>query len=117
MRHEGWSYQIDIFDENQVANDPKDPWSANCAIPELLFEQTDKFHKKFPSFKIIKNEKNEGFIFPLSGGVIAKTKLPEFPTWFLKVVYSIDKLLIKLFPNIFALGRSVVIKNIKTNAN
>jgi SAM-dependent methyltransferase len=114
MRHEGWSYQIDIFDENQTANDPKDPWSANCAIPELLFEQSNQFHIKFPSLKIIKNEKNEGFIFPLSGGVIAKTKLPELPTWFLKIVSFIDKILIKLFPNIFALGRSVVIQKIKS---
>ena len=113
MRHEGWSYKIDIFDENQIANDPNDPWSANCAIPELLFEQTNQFHCKFPFLKIIKNEKNEGFIFPLSGGVIAKTKLPELPNWFLKAIYFIDKFLIKLLPNIFALGRSVVIqKNI-----
>ena len=113
MHHEGWSYEIDIFDENQIANDPKDPWSANCAIPELLFEQADQFHSKFPSLQIIKNEKNEGFIFPLSGGVIAKTKIPELPTWFLKAVYLIDKLLVKLLPNIFALGRSVIIqKNI-----
>ena len=63
MRHEGWSYQIDIFDENQIANDPKDPWSANCAIPELLFEQADKFHIKFPSFHIIKNEKMKALSF------------------------------------------------------
>lgn len=112
MRHEGWSYQIDIFDENQIANDPKDPWSANCAIPELLFDQADQFHDKFPFLQIIKNEKNEGFIFPLSGGVIAKTKIPELPTWFLKIIYFVDKLLIKLMPNIFALGRSVVIQKI-----
>ena len=110
MRHEGWSYQIDVFDENKIANDPTDPWSANCAIPELLFEQTNRFHEKFPNLKIIKNEKNEGFIFPLSGGVIAKKKLPELPTWLLRCIYILDKLLIKLFPNVFALGRSVVIQ-------
>lgn len=109
MRHEGWTYQIDIYDENQIANDPKDPWSANCAIPELLFEQSNKFHIKFPSLEIIKNQKNEGFIFPLSGGVIAKNKIPELPIWFLVIIHSIDKVLIKLLPNVFALGRSVVI--------
>ena len=57
MRHEGWSYQIDVFDENKIANDPTDPWSANCAIPELLFEQPNRFHEKFPNLNIIKNEK------------------------------------------------------------
>jgi hypothetical protein len=112
MRHEGWSYQIDIFDETQIANDPSDPWSANCAIPELLFEQTDKFHNKFKSLKILRNIKNEGLIFPLSGGVVAKTNLPELPIWFLKCVYFVDKIIIKLFPNVFALGRSVVVQKI-----
>ena len=55
-------------------------------------------------------KKNEGFIFPLSGGVIAKKKLPELPTWLLRCIYTLDKVLIKLFPNIFALGRSVVVQ-------
>ena len=63
MRHEGWSYQIDIFDENQIANDPKDPWSANCAIPELLFEQANQFHSKFPSLKLLKMKRMKVLFF------------------------------------------------------
>ena len=39
MSHEGWSYDVDVFDKETVANDPRDPWSANCAIPQLLFRE------------------------------------------------------------------------------
>jgi SAM-dependent methyltransferase len=112
MRHEGWSYNVDVFDEKAVANDPSDLWSANCAIPELLFEQTDKFEKIFTSLKVEFNKKNEFLIFPLSGGVISKTKIPELPYWLLTMANAIDKVLISIFPNIFATGRSVVIKKI-----
>ena len=63
-------------------NDANDLWSANCAIPEILFNNENKFHKTFPFFKIIKNDLNECLIFPLSGGVISKTKMIELPYFF-----------------------------------
>lgn len=47
MRHEGWTYQIDIYDENQIANDPKDPWSANCAIPNYSSNKATNFTLNF----------------------------------------------------------------------
>jgi len=109
-RHEGWSYETDVFNEDQIANDPRDPWSANCAIPDPLFEQEDLFHVKFPQLQIIKNQRNECLLFPLSGGVIAKTRVPKLPFWLLRLVSYLDKVLIWIAPNIFALGRSVVIR-------
>ncbi|WP_299483534.1 class I SAM-dependent methyltransferase [uncultured Roseibium sp.] len=112
MRHEGWSYDVDVFDDTVVANDPSDPWSANCAIPELLFEKEDKFHSEFPGLKISVNEKNECLLFPLSGGVIAKTRVPELPSGVLEAVSALDSVLTKLAPDVFALGRSVVIEKI-----
>ena len=110
MKHEGWSYDVDVFDDRAVANDPSDPWSANCAIPELIFEQSQKFHRKFQKLKIEKNVKNECFLFTLSGGVIAKTNVLELPKFLLRIVDLFDRFLVKLFPGIFALGRSVVIR-------
>jgi SAM-dependent methyltransferase len=68
MRYEGWSYDVDVFDPNSIANDPNDPWSANCAIPYLIFESSERFHLSFPSLRIVKNQKCDGLIFPLSGG-------------------------------------------------
>ena len=84
--------------------------SANCAIPELIFEQSGKFHSKFQKLKIEKNVKNECLLFPLSGGVVAKTNVPELPKFLLRIVDLFDRFLVKLFPDIFALGRSVVIR-------
>jgi SAM-dependent methyltransferase len=112
MRHEGWSYDVDVFDKNAIANDPSDLWSANCAVPELLFEQAGRFEHEFRSLKIELNQKNEFLIFPLSGGVIAKAGVPQLPAWILNLASRLDKVLTSLFPNIFAMGRSVVIRKI-----
>ena len=113
MKHEGWNYDVNVFDENEILNNPNDLWSANCAIPEMLFEDEGKFKKNFPFFEIIKNDLNECFIFPLSGGVISKTKVIELPYFILKIIDKIDAFLIYLAPKIFACGRSVVLQKIK----
>ena len=67
---------------------------------------------KFDEFKIIKNEVNEFLLFPLSGGVISKTKTINLPFWVLGLIEKFDRLLILFFPKVFALGRSVVLKKI-----
>lgn len=113
MRHEGWSYDVDVFDESAIANDPADLWSANCAIPELLFEQEKKFETVFSTLKIELNKKGEFLIFPLSGGVISKTKVPELPTFLLNIANRIDYLLAGILPSVFAMGRSVVIRKVE----
>ncbi len=112
MRHEGWSYNVDIFNINEIANDPNDLWSANCAIPELLFTKHAEFEKTFPQLKIQHHKMMECLIFPLSGGVISKIKVPEIPTSILKFINYIDKILISIAPNLFALGQSLAIKKI-----
>jgi len=112
MRHEGYSYDVDVFNKIIIANNPDDPWSANCAIPEMLFSTHDKFHQAIPNLKIIKNELCECFIFPLSGGVIAKTKTINLPEFVLNIVNFIDTILVKVFPSIFALARRVVIQKV-----
>jgi SAM-dependent methyltransferase len=110
MRHEGWSYDVDVFNENEVTNDPGDPWSANCAIPELLFGSTEDFEAKVPGYKIVKNELNECLLFPASGGVIAKTPVPELPTVILKALGGLDRILVGVAPGLFAFGRSIVLQ-------
>lgn len=110
MKHEGWSYEVDLYSNQKPSNDPRDPWSANCAIPQILFDDPQKFESHFKDLKIIKNELTEFSIFPLSGGVIAKTKTIPLPRWALKVCHWIDQALIALFPGIFAMGRKVVLQ-------
>jgi SAM-dependent methyltransferase len=110
MRHEGWSYDVDVFDEHEIVNDERDLWSANCAVPELLFTEKAKFEQTFPRLQIQVNQPCECILFPLSGGVIAKTKVPEMPTFVLSLVLLLDSFLVWLAPNIFSLGRRVVIR-------
>lgn len=110
MRHEGWSYDVDVFDDRSIVNDINDLWSANCAVPEMLFTNSVRFEQVFPQLKVEINELCECLIFPLSGGVISKTRIPELPNSLLKVILLIDRLLIRIAPKFFALGRRVVIR-------
>lgn len=112
MRHEGWSYDVDVFDPVAIVNDPADLWSANCAVPELLFHDEKRFEETFPQLSIIHNKCCEFLLFPISGGVIAKTAVPELPGWMLNSVLQIDQLLTGVAPNLFALGRQVVLKKV-----
>jgi ubiquinone/menaquinone biosynthesis C-methylase UbiE len=50
MRHEGYSFDVNVFDPDEVCTDPHDLWSANCAIPNLLFDNPGKFHAQVPQF-------------------------------------------------------------------
>ena len=110
MKHEGYSYDVDVFNYQTVCNDKDDLWSANCAIPELLFHDENKFSSFFKGLKIEYQKNTEFSIFPLSGGVVSKVKLLEMPSWLLDIFNAIDKFLIFLFPEIFSFGKRVVIR-------
>src|SRR6185437_5035517 len=73
MRHEGWNYAVDVFDDKAIVNNPKDPTSPNIAVPELLFSDAKRFESHVDGFQVVKNELCEFFSFALSGGVNAKT--------------------------------------------
>ena len=112
LRHEGYSYDVDIFNTESIVNDKNDLWSANCAVPEILLSNEKEFEDFFKGLEVQLNEPCEFMIFPLSGGVISKTKVPRLPNFLLKFADLIDRLLIKMLPSIFALGRRAVIKKI-----
>ena len=110
MRHEGYSFEADVFNEEVVCTNVNDLWSANCAIPNLLFDNEGKFNKKAPYFEIIRNKYCEFLIFLNSGGVIAKTFYIPLPLFLLEIIKITDDILIKMFPRIFALQRQIVLK-------
>jgi SAM-dependent methyltransferase len=116
MRHEGWNYDIDVFDINAVVNDPNDPWSGNNAISQLLFDKNrQKFENNFKSLNVIVDKPCECFVFPLSGGVTAKTKVPRLPYRLLKAFNKLDCILVGIAPQIFALSRRIVLKKLPNN--
>lgn len=109
MKHEGWDYSKNVFDPLITANQINDPWSGNCAIPELLFSNHKKFQNE-TGFEIVQDKFSEVFIFPLSGGVIAKAKTIQLPKIVLEIIHKIDQFLVWLSPSFFALGRQVVLR-------
>jgi SAM-dependent methyltransferase len=112
MRKEGYSYDVNVFDENAVLSDPTNPWAANAAIPNLLFDNPSRFHKEISTFRIERDEYSEFLLFFNSGGVTAKTPYIPLPYWALKVVKALDSLLIRFSKNTFALQRSIVLKKV-----
>lgn len=112
MRHEGYNFDADPFDESTVANDPADLWSANCAIPNLLFDDMPRFRREIPGFTTERPVYREFSIFLNSGGVIAKTFFIPLPRVLLHLQYAIDTVLTTLFPRIFALQMHVVLTKV-----
>jgi SAM-dependent methyltransferase len=110
MRHEGYSYEPNVFDPEVVCNDPLDPWSANCAIPNLLFDDPTKFEKDVAGFRIVHSSFSECVGMINSGGVIAKTMYVPLPELLLGVVSGLDSLLTRCFPKLFAMQRQIVLE-------
>ena len=91
-------------------NDPADPWSGNNAISHVMFRDRSVFQKNAPGYQIVHDIFAECMTFPLSGGVTAKIKTVELPMAALKIIDWIDRKLCRLWPMMFAMGRSVVLR-------
>ncbi len=114
MRHEGYSFEVDVFNRDLVCTDPNDLWSANCAIPNLLFDDESRFHSNVSQFRIEHKSFSEFFTFINSGGVIAKTAFVPLPVWGLKIIEKIDGILANTLPSVFALQRQIVLRKVSS---
>ena len=61
-------------------------------------------------FSVEYEKLTECLIFLNSGGVTSKTKYIPMNKFFLNILYGIDKIIVKLFPSIFCMGRRIVLK-------
>lgn len=113
MRHEGYSFHVNVFDENSVCTDPDDPWAGNNAIPRLLFDRRDNFLRSQPGWRILRDSPCECLMFLNSGGVTAKTAYLPLPELVLKSVEVLDNFLAKLAPNLLALGRRIALQKLE----
>jgi len=114
MKHEGFDFTLNVWDEKIPKSDEKDPWAGNIAVPHLIFDDKKKFKENLGNlFSLEFEELTECLIFLNSGGVTSKTFYISMPNILLNVLRLIDKLLIKFFPNIFCMGRRIVLKNKK----
>lgn len=68
LHHEGMDWNIDPFEKGWLEKD-KNRFQDNQAIPSLIFERyKHRFAENFPGLKIIKKERTDFIIYPLSGG-------------------------------------------------
>ena len=113
MRHEGFDFTVDVWDEKKPKSDETDVWSGNIAVSNLIFDNKSLFKEKMSNyFSLEYEELCECLIFLNSGGVTSKTFYIPMNHFFMKILDMIDKILIKIFPNIFCMGRKIVlIKN------
>lgn len=109
-RVEGYSYDVDVFDPSAVLSDPKKPWEANNAVPDLLFDDVSEFHRRVPRFEVVEQRFGECLLFLNSGGVTHKTVSIPLPEVGLRLLDRIDRVLTRLAPSVFALQRSVVLR-------
>jgi SAM-dependent methyltransferase len=109
-QHEGYSYEVDVFDPAAVANDPQDPWSGNNAVSNLLFDDKAEFATHFSDLRVVSDTPCEALLFILSGGVTAKIPVPELPTRLLDCIAALDRLAVAVAAPLFALSRQTVLR-------
>ena len=110
MKHEGFDFTMNVWDEKEPKSDEHDIWAGNIAVPHLIFDNKDDFNKNLGNQFEIKYEKlTECLIFLNSGGVSSKTFYIPMNNFFIKLLDIMDLILTKSFPKIFAMGRRLVL--------
>ena len=113
MKHEGFDFTVNVWDDNKAASDEGNAWHGNIAVPHLIFDDKDKFNANIGKlFKIDYEKLSECFIFLNSGGVTSKTKFIPMSRTFLNILNLVDNILIKLFPSIFCMGRKMILTKV-----
>ena len=110
--HESFDWSADPFDPTRPCNDPKDPWSANCAIPNLLFDDLAKFTQHYPMFAVTETGVSEFFIHFNNGGISARVPYLPLPEAALRVVDAIDDRLVAIAPRVFAAQCRVALRRL-----
>jgi SAM-dependent methyltransferase len=90
LHHEGMDWNIDLF-KKECSRENRNHLHGNQAIPTLIFERDKQLlAKNFPRLKIIKKERMDCMIYPLSGGFHYPSLCPLF-------LYNVLEYLEKLF--------------------
>jgi ubiquinone/menaquinone biosynthesis C-methylase UbiE len=111
MKHEGFDFTVNPWDSKYPKSSEEDAWHGNIAVSNLIFDDKLNFKNNLGELFEVKYEKlTESLIFLNSGGATSKTFYIPMNYFFLKLLHNIDKILIKLMPNIFCMGRRIVLK-------
>lgn len=89
FHHEGMQWKIDFSNGNGTGK-KKNHFHGNQAIPTLIFEREKQFlAKKIPRLRIIRKEKMDCLIYPLSGGF-------HYASLFPMIMYNVFRFLERL---------------------
>ena len=110
MKHEGFDFTINVWDEKSPKSDEKDVWAGNIAVSNLIFDDKKKFNENLGHLFSLEYEKLvECLVFLNSGGVTSKTFCIPMNNFFMNILHIIDKFLVKIFPKLFCMGRRIVL--------
>ncbi len=110
MKHEGFDFTVNVWDEKKPKSDEKNVWAGNIAVPNLIFDDKKNFNEKLGHMFSLEYEKFvECFIFLNSGGVTSKTFCIPMNNFFMNILNILDKILVKILPSIFCMGRRIVL--------
>jgi SAM-dependent methyltransferase len=109
-RVEGYAYDVDVFDPTVELSDPANLWEANNAVPDLLFEDRERFAREVPQFVVVEERFEECLLVLNSGGVTHKTVSVPLPRPALRLVRRVDDALTRRWPDAFAMQRNIVLR-------
>ena len=112
QRHEGYDYNVDVFDRDAICTDPSDPWAGNNAIVDLLLEDEARFFRAVPDFRLVHRSHSEFLTLLNSGGVIARTAYVPLPMPAMRVVEAVDRVLTRAFPEFCASQVQLVLERV-----
>ena len=77
LHAEGMKWHVNPFEQGSLGG--KRPFQGNQALPKLIFGKfRQRFLKDFPRLKIVREEKMDALIYPLSGGFHSPSFCPLF---------------------------------------
>ena len=44
MKHEGFDFTLNVWDEKEPKSDERNAWHGNIAVPHLIFDDHSKFY-------------------------------------------------------------------------
>ena len=110
LRHEGCSFEPNVFDKDATVGDAENPWSGDNAIPDMVFLDRDRIHTNFPNFEFIENTPTECINVLVAGGVVAKSKTVRLLMMILRLINMVGSFLVSAAPSVFALGRQICVR-------
>jgi SAM-dependent methyltransferase len=112
-RHEGYDFEVNVFDPTVPISAPNKPWNGNNAVARLLFDDFDRFHKEVEGWSTLYDSPCECFILLNSGGVTAKAPYLPLPPSLCRFTQALDAIAVGSAPNWFALARRTVLERIE----